>query len=40
MGDRRTGTEKDMISDEVGGELRAHNFFKIFERAGRIEIGR
>ena len=33
------GRGKDMVSDEVGGELRAHSFSRILERAGRIEIG-
>ena len=31
MGDRHTGMgREDVVSDEVGGELRAHNLFKDF----------
>ena len=40
MGDRRTGTEKDMISDEAGGELRAQNLFKIFFLKSRKDRNR
>ena len=34
------GRGKEVVGDEIGCKLGAHNFFDDFESAGRIELGR